>query len=159
MLNGWTSSQGLVGRSWFACKASIPFERSSGAASSEGCKERRAQALLFFCHGIVTMVWKASVLQACEAISFSAAKILVIKKGPLGPSFLIINGLSIQNINAPFIEFFPFLHRQALSFAPTLCHRGWAQWRIRRSHSLGRCVGHKPMHFEFQLVRSNSLCR
>ena len=77
------------------------------------------------------MVWKASVLQACEAISFLAAKILVIEKGPLGPSFLIVNGLSIQNVNVPFIEFFPFLHRQALSFAPMWCRKGAVQFHIR----------------------------
>jgi hypothetical protein len=34
------------------------------------------------------MVWKASSLQACEAIGFSAARILVtIKKGLRGPFF------------------------------------------------------------------------
>jgi hypothetical protein len=32
------------------------------------------------------------------------------KRGLSAPLFLIINGLSIENINAPFIEFFPFLH-------------------------------------------------
>jgi hypothetical protein len=33
------------------------------------------------------MVWKASVLQACEAISFLAARILVIKKRAARPFF------------------------------------------------------------------------
>jgi hypothetical protein len=65
------------------------------------------------------MVWKASILQACEAISFSVTRILVIEKGPHGPSFLIINGLSIENIDAPFMEFFPFFYRQGFLFAPT----------------------------------------
>jgi hypothetical protein len=41
------------------------------------------------------MVWKASVLQACEAISFSAARILVIKKGLQGPFSLEINYLTV----------------------------------------------------------------
>jgi hypothetical protein len=102
------------------------------------------------------MVWKASVLQACEAIGFSAARILVtIKKGLRGPFSLEINYLTVENVNVPFIEFFPFLRCQGLLFAlfaPMWCRKGWVQWHIRRSRSLGRCVGHKPMHFEFQLT-------
>jgi hypothetical protein len=43
--------------------------------------KRKGRKALFFCLDIITMVWKASILQACEAISFSAARILVIKKG------------------------------------------------------------------------------
>ena len=64
------------------------------------------------------MVWKASSLQACEAISFSAARILVtIKKGLRGPFSLEINCLTVENVNVPFIEFFPFLRCQGLLFA------------------------------------------
>jgi hypothetical protein len=74
------------------------------------------------------MVWKASSLQACETISFSAARILVIKKGLQGPFSLEINSVAIKNVDAPFIEFFPFLHRQALSFAPMWCRKGWVQF-------------------------------
>ena len=80
------------------------------------------------------MVWKASFLQVCEAISFLAARILVtIKKGLRGPFSLEVNYLSIENVNMPFIEFLPFLHRQWLlfaQFAPMWCRKGWAQFHM-----------------------------
>jgi hypothetical protein len=47
--------------------------------------------------------------------------LLVKKKGPYGP-WLIINSVSIQNVNVPFIQFLPFLHRQGGLFLPMLCH-------------------------------------
>jgi hypothetical protein len=53
-----------------------------------------------------------------------------LKKGLQGPFSLEINYLAVKNVDVPFIEFFPFLYCQALSFAPTLCHRGWAQFHM-----------------------------
>jgi hypothetical protein len=50
------------------------------------------------------------------------AALLGKKKGPYGP-WLIVNSVSIQNVNVPFIQFLPFLHRQGGLFSPMLCHR------------------------------------
>jgi hypothetical protein len=51
------------------------------------------------------------IITVCETLSLSGAGwFLVIEKGPFGPSFLIINGLSIENVDVPLVEFFPFFN-------------------------------------------------
>jgi hypothetical protein len=51
------------------------------------------------------------VIPACETLSLSGAGwILVIEKGPFGPSFLVINSAAVENVNVPFVKFFPFFN-------------------------------------------------
>jgi hypothetical protein len=44
------------------------------------------------------------IITVCETLSLSGAGwFLVIEKGPFGPSFLVINGAAIKNVDVPFV--------------------------------------------------------
>jgi hypothetical protein len=44
------------------------------------------------------------IITVCETLSLSGARwILAIEKGPFGPSFLVINGAAIKNVDVPFV--------------------------------------------------------